>query len=350
MKETAPTIVIILVAKDPRIFGSVLVKLNQFIMKNNLLRNLSIFSILSLFVMSPVFASADNNSKSKKENKRQEKIEKIEKKEKVEREDDDNDEDEDKKDGNKCWVAYGHLISFGWLKKNNPIEIDADCYLPFGIAKKFRGPTDEPTPPDTTAPIISNILVNSELTRAIISWTTDEKSDSAVFWSTTTPVNTGSTATPNLVQSNKVKNHKIVINGLSASTTYYAIIRSRDASGNTATSSEFSFTTKIPTVAGDTLSPTIFSVVAVVGTSTANIGWQTNEPATSKVYYSTSTPFGLTASSTKFVESASLSIVHLLKLENLATSTTYYAVLESRDAASNTGTSSQFSFTTASGI
>lgn len=313
-------------------------------MKNNLLRNLSLLSIISLLTLSPAFAFADKGGKDKKENKKQDRQEKVEKRES--NDDDDDDEKENRKE-NKCWVAYGHLISFGWLKKNKPLEIDGNCYLPFGIAKKFRG-TSTTTPTDSVAPVISSIVVNTDITKATITWATDEKSNSTIFWSTISPVNTTSSSTQTLSQNNKVKNHKMVLNGLSASTTYFAIVKSKDSSGNVATSSEFSFTTKAPVIIGDTVPPTIFSVVAVVSISTSNIGWQTNEPATSKVYYSTTSPISTTSAS--FVESNALSTVHLLKIQNLATSTTYYAIVESKDAALNTRLSDQFSFTTASGI
>lgn len=315
-------------------------------MKKNLFRDISLLFIVSTLALSPVLASADNNGKGKKENNKQAKQERVEK-----REAEDDDDNGRKKKGSKCWTAYGHLIAFGWLKKNNPIEIGEDCYLPFGIAKKFRGGRNASTTPpfaDTTAPTIYNIVVNPNFVKATISWTTNEKSDSTVFLGTATPVNIQSSTTKSITLGSKTLNHKVVINDLATSTTYHAVVRSRDASGNTATSSEFSFTTKTPVIISDTVSPTIFSVVAVVGTSTANVGWQTNEAAASKIYYSTTTPLNLTASGTNFIESLTLSTVHLLKLTNLATSTTYYMVVESKDAAANTQRSNEFQITTGS--
>lgn len=316
-------------------------------MKNNLFKNSAVSLLITVFAISPMFAYAKNDGD--KGNKERNKI-KIVKTEKVE--DRDDDDDSDKKIENsdkKCWSAYGHLFAFGWLKKNTRPQIDADCLLPFGIAKKFRNYNASSTP-DTTLPVISNLNTVLGITNALVYWTTDEKSDSTVFWSTTAGVNINSSSTAQITLANKTKNHKIQINSLSASTTYYAVVRSKDTSGNTATSSEFSFTTKPIVVMSDVTAPTIYSVVAVIGTSTANIGWQTNEPATSKVYFGTTTPFSTSTASTHFVESATLSTVHLLNLIGLSTSTSYYAVVESKDANLNTQTSSQFSFTTGSGM
>ncbi len=296
-----------------------------------------------LLATSPLFAYAKNNGKNGNSEKKQ----KIEKMEKVEKEDTEDDEDRENGSDKKCWNAYGHLFAFGWLKKNERPEIDMDCFLPFGIAKKFRGYRNTATSTlDNSAPVISNIKTSVGITGATISWNTNGKSDSGVFWSIVSPVDIASSSVPHVVLAGQTKNHQVAINGLSASTTYYAVVRSKDSSGNSATSSEFSFTTKPIVIVSDTTPPVIHSIIAVVGTSTANIGWQTNEPATAKVYYGTTTPLSKTASSTNSVESNALSLARLLLINNLSTSTTYYVLVESKDGASNIQTSSQFSFTT----
>lgn len=95
----------------------------------------------------------------------------------------------------------------------------------------------------------------------------------------------------------------------------------------------------------DTTAPIISGVSATnVASSTATVNWTTNEPATRKVYYSTSTPidFGtaLTASA------SSLATSHSLNLSSLTASSTYQFTIESKDASNNTATSSQQSFIT----
>ena len=96
-------------------------------------------------------------------------------------------------------------------------------------------------PPDTdiTAPVISNISSGiPTTTAATITWTTDEISDSQVEYGL--DVNYGSSTTLN---ANLVTNHSQTLTGLTASTTYHYRVKSKDASGNLATSADFIFTT-----------------------------------------------------------------------------------------------------------
>ncbi len=292
-------------------------------MNTGILKKSFILLIAGTMITYPLFASAhgyeDKNREKNREQKSELKDDKYEK---------------------KCLKAYGHLIAFGWLKNNEDFDIDGDCYLPFGISKKFRG---NATSTDTISPVISNINSTTTPSRAVITWSTDEKANSTIFWSTGN-VDVNSSTTPRISNSDRVLKHKLTIKNLSPNTTYNAIIRSKDKSSNTVYSSQFSFTTKSPIITGDTTSPTIHSIVAVVSTSTANIGWQTNEPSTSKVYYSPNP--NQSASSTNFVENTSLSTVHLLQLTNLSTSSKYYIVVESKDAANNVQRSNEFSITT----
>jgi hypothetical protein len=103
--------------------------------------------------------------------------------------------------------------------------------------------------------------------------------------------------------------------------------------------------TTTPPVA-DTTAPVISAISAwnIVPTITI-LSWQTDEAATGKAYYGTTTPVTLDSALT--VNNNSLITNHILGLINLATSTTYYYVLESKDAALNTATTSVQSFTTA---
>lgn len=95
----------------------------------------------------------------------------------------------------------------------------------------------------------------------------------------------------------------------------------------------------------DVTTPIISSVIATgIASSSAHIAWSTNEPANSKVTYSTSTPVSsgtqVTVTDSAFVTS------HNLILPSLNASTTYYFFVASQDAANNTATSSQSFFTT----
>jgi hypothetical protein len=91
---------------------------------------------------------------------------------------------------------------------------------------------------DTTPPTISGVQSSSVTSSgATITWTTNEASSSVVEYGTTTSY--GSTATG----SSGVTSHSVGLSGLSAGTTYHYRVKSTDGSGNTATSSDYTFTT-----------------------------------------------------------------------------------------------------------
>jgi len=114
--------------------------------------------------------------------------------------------------------------------------------LPPGIAEKLATTTPTTTP-DTTAPVISDLMATSTTaTSTRIIWVTNETADSKVWYSTST-LFTIATSTPMASSSALVLNHDIPIFNLNASTTYYYLVTSADASANTATSTEQSFTT-----------------------------------------------------------------------------------------------------------
>lgn len=93
-------------------------------------------------------------------------------------------------------------------------------------------------PPDTTAPLISNVQSgNITASSALITWTTDEASSSVVEYGLTTSY--GSTAS----DATNVTGHSITINNLSANTLYHYRVKSTDAAGNTGTSPDHSFQT-----------------------------------------------------------------------------------------------------------
>lgn len=95
----------------------------------------------------------------------------------------------------------------------------------------------------------------------------------------------------------------------------------------------------------DTTAPVISALgVSSLASTTATVSWTTNEPATSKLYYGTTTPVALGSALT--VGNGSLVTSHVLGLSGLATSTTYSYVLESKDAVANTATTSTQSFIT----
>jgi peptidoglycan hydrolase-like protein with peptidoglycan-binding domain len=95
----------------------------------------------------------------------------------------------------------------------------------------------------------------------------------------------------------------------------------------------------------DTTAPIISNItLSQVATTTATIGWMTNEHATGKVYYGVSTPVNFSTFVT--LSTTTLSMGHWFTLTGLTASTTYYYALESKDTANNTATTSTAGFTT----
>jgi hypothetical protein len=195
--------------------------------------------------------------------------------------------------------------------------------------------------PDTTPPVISNVQATSITDNsAVITWTTNEASDSAVQYGTTSgsyPLSRNSTTL--------VTSHSVTLTGLNDDTTYFFRVRSTDGSGNGPTvSNELSFKTD---PAPDTTAPTISNVqVTSITQTSAIISWTTNEPSNSEVQYdSARRPWG---SYSWGENDNSLVTSHSITLTGLEADTTYYFRVGSTDGSGNgPTTSNQMSFTTA---
>lgn len=196
---------------------------------------------------------------------------------------------------------------------------------------------------DTVAPIITAISIgNIGTSTATISWTTNEAAKSKVYYGTTTPLNT-STAL-NKSDATLVVSHSMILTGLTPNTMHFFRVESTDASNNTTLASETSFTTAALPV--DTTGPVISAVSAAPASTTARITWTTDELSKSKVYYGTTTPLSLVSANN--ATDVSLVTSHTIDLTSLATSTTFFYVVESKDAANNVSTSTESSFVTGS--
>ncbi|MHB1330895.1 MAG: fibronectin type III domain-containing protein [Minisyncoccota bacterium] len=326
-------------------------------------RKLTILALIFTIGLSPVLAFAkgnDNNGKGKHKDKaefniaKSEKLDKKDKDEKfeieieIESEEEDND-NEDKKIKSKFkYKAFGHFIAPGFIKNWGWMDPEGFHFFPFGIWKKLtdNGTTTPET--DTTAPVISDIDMDVDRHSAVISWDTNERADSTIYWSTTSPLNI-STGTASSTEDGYRRNHEIKINDLTASTTYYIVVRSKDKNGNTTTSQQLSFVTD-KSANTDTTSPIISNVVATVGTTTISLSWTTNEPANSKMFYSTTTPLVTSASTTNFVVQGSFVSNHTIQATNLATGTPYSIIIQSTDNAGNISSSPEFVATTTPSI
>jgi hypothetical protein len=128
---------------------------------------------------------------------------------------------------------------------------------------------------DTTPPEISGIS-SSGITgsSAIINWTTDEASNSQVEYGTAVAYG-NSTTLDNVM----VKPHLQQISGLSSGTLYHYRVKSRDAAGNLAVSSDYTFTTSAvppggipaPTLTYGTYDPAS-NAVQIIWSSSYNAG------------------------------------------------------------------------------
>lgn len=261
------------------------------------------------------------------------------------------DDDKNERKNSSCFKAFGHLIAPGFIKNNGGASLGVDCVLPFGIGKKFYGTTTIGTSTnpivDTVAPIITSVTSSPLQTKATIKWVTDEKSHSVVFYATSSAaLDTQSSSTSRVMKSGLVKDHTIELKNLATSTTYYFRVGSKDASGNMVFSNVYSFVTKAP----DTVVtyPVVSNIATITGSTTVAIAWKTNESATTKVYYGTTTP-NVNASSTSFVVNNDLVKDHAITVTGLATSTQYTFVIESKNAQGNATYSNSFGVTTQAG-
>lgn len=251
------------------------------------------------------------------------------------------------KENGKVCVPPGHLIAPGWLKKeskekkgkgNGTIRWDKeDILIPFCNAKASSTPT---TGKDVIAPTISAFTTSGVTANtATIAWTTNEHTASKVFVNTVSPV---ATATPKWTDMTYSLTHSATLSGLTANTVHYFLVEAKDIAGNTTTSAQGTFTT---TAAPDTTAPTISAMSATAtGSTTATVTWTTNENASSKVYFETTSPLNLATA--PFVFDATLATAHSMNLVGLATGTVHYVVVESKDAANNAATGTPLTFTT----
>ncbi len=239
-------------------------------------------------------------------------------------------------------VPPGHLIAPGWLRHHDSERpVIPTCQtLPPGIESQINGATTTQSATNATAPTISGISINgTTASTTSIDWTTDEPATSYIDYGTTSSY--GYTVTDGTVLSTS---HDIELSGLTASTLYHFRITSTDAANNTATTSDETFTTS---VASDT-TPPVISLISVgsIASTSADVSWTTSEPATSEVYFSTSSPLDLTTAMT--MTGSGLLMTHSLTLSPLTASTTYYYVIASQDASNNMATTSENSFATLS--
>ncbi len=195
---------------------------------------------------------------------------------------------------------------------------------------------------DVTPPVITDLSATSlEPHDANIIWTTDELAVSTLTYGTTTSY--GFTAT---LPATALLAHTATLLNLDANTTYYYCIHATDLAGNVASSCSGAntFTTAAQQVMLDTNPPTVSSVtIAPITTTSATVGWTTDEIAGGYVEYGTTDGYG---SETTF--DTNLALTHEATLTGLTPATDYHYRVHSRDEAGNAVVTPDETFTTAS--
>lgn len=157
-------------------------------------------------------------------------------------------------------VTTGSNFNYTWSLNPTTLSLAAGSHTVHAVAVDNADNTATsntvsftvPAPADTTPPTISSISSGSiSQTGATITWTTNEPADSQVEYGTTTSYGTSVPTTPSGTRTS----HSISLTGLSPNTTYNYRVKSRDAAGNLATSSNRTFTTQ--PLSADTTGPTV---------------------------------------------------------------------------------------------
>ncbi|MEY4723788.1 MAG: hypothetical protein RLZZ324_1301, partial [Candidatus Parcubacteria bacterium] len=129
--------------------------------------------------------------------------------------------------------------------------------------------------------------------------------------------------------------HSVALTGLSEATTYHYSVRSLDASGNTASTADASFTTL------DATAPVISAIaVTLITPTTARVTWTTNEASTSVVVFGPTIAYGTTTSDPTLVTA------HQVDITGLTPDSTVHFAVKSADASGNLATSADGTFVT----
>ena len=182
---------------------------------------------------------------------------------------------------------------------------------------------------DTSPPEIFNVESKIDKTAVIITWETNELSNSVVKY--------GLSESYGNESYNDVKflNHIIELNDLELGKIYHFCVNSTDGCGNSNQSDDFTFL--IP----DIILPQIFNIEYMqITKNSVKIIWTTDEPSNSLVKYGKTESYDLEEYSENLVTS------HSIDLTGLEKNTTYHFCVNSIDEVGNSNQSKDFTFTT----
>jgi hypothetical protein len=167
------------------------------------------------------------------------------------------------------------ITSAPYMTTYNTTATSSGSYSAFAVARdtsnNYATSTSVSFTINNTPPVISAIASSTAATTAMVTWSTDKNATSKVVYGTTSSYGSA-TSSASLVTS-----HSIGVTGLSASTSYHYAVVSADTQGNTATSSDQTFTT-LPSWVSLSASGVVPSVYADFTTEgAANHYWYNNQ-------------------------------------------------------------------------
>ncbi len=177
----------------------------------------------------------------------------VESRQEVNAKAEDRDDDRDEKSKSDLRKDRGTTsTSTGDMRLPKGIEkrIEDGKSIPYGIWKKigerfdswFNWFSKHDLKTDVTSPIIKSIKVNDVAsTSAVVVWTTDERANGNLWYSTST-IDINATSSVSLNDYKRL--HTVKLDNLSASTTYKYVVKSSDKAGNVVVSGQGEFTTK----------------------------------------------------------------------------------------------------------
>lgn len=174
-------------------------------------------------------------------------------------------------------------------------------------------------------------------TTAIITWSTDQNSDSYVTYSP----NADLSSSTQVGHDESVTDHQVELTGLNPGSQYYFFVESGNAQDKNIQDGMAQYYTL--TTTSDTREPTItFNSSQDVATdiNSATIEFTTDEFTSSAVQYGTTTSYGSSESNSSY------NTDHHYTLSGLASGETYHFQLEATDQDGNTATAGDYTFTT----
>ncbi|QQS61592.1 MAG: fibronectin type III domain-containing protein [Candidatus Moraniibacteriota bacterium] len=186
----------------------------------------------------------------------------------------------------------------------------------------------ESTPPSISGVKVKDITGES----AVVSWETDEVSDSRVKYGTTKDLEYATIDSITGFDPTKyTTSHSVTLRGLIPSTKYFFSTGSSDTAGNIGTSSQQTFQTQSP------------SSISSIKASSKQIGettitWKTSTPTTSIVEYGNTENYGQTRKSEELKKD------HEIIINNLLENSTYHFRVKGEDESKNLFSSSDSTF------